>query len=208
MAKLNLLPWREERRKEQQRQFTGLLGAALLVGLGLIALVYLYYSGQIKGQNQRNELLRQEITLLDVKIKEIEELDRRKEGLLSRKRVIEELQGKRYEMVSLFTALAKTIADGAQVTTINQTGADLTINGKSQSSARVSSYMRNITSSSFFSAPDLTVIESRGGDRALPYEFVLTTKIKPAATDADGNVVNATDIPPGTGTIPTMGGAQ
>ena len=112
MAKINLLPWRDERRKMQQRQFNGMLGLSFVVGLLLIVLVHFFYSGQISGQEQRNELLRQEIAAVEIKIVEIEKLDKQKESLLSRNRVIEELQGKRYEMVSLFTDLAKSIADG------------------------------------------------------------------------------------------------
>jgi type IV pilus assembly protein PilN len=198
MAKINLLPWREERRKSQQRQFNGMLGLAAVAGLVLSALVYLYYSGQVTGQNQRNELLRQEITAVEVKIKEIEELDKRKESLLARKKVIEELQGKRYEMVSLFTELAKTIADGAQISTIRQSGPDLVIQGRAQSNARVSSYMRNIMASPVVSDPDLTVIEARGGDRALPYEFILNAKVKAPAAEA-GQATEA---------APVQGGAQ
>jgi type IV pilus assembly protein PilN len=198
MAKINLLPWREERRKSQQRQFNGMLGLAAVAGLVLSALVYLYYSGQVTGQNQRNELLRQEIAAVEVKIKEIEELDKRKESLLARKKVIEELQGKRYEMVSLFTELAKTIADGAQISTIRQSGSDLVIQGRAQSNARVSSYMRNIMASPVVSDPDLTVIEARGGDRALPYEFILNAKVKAPAAQAEQAAEAA----------PVQGGAQ
>lgn len=198
MAKINLLPWREERRKSEQRQFNVMLGLAAVAGLVLSALVYLYYSGQVTGQNQRNELLRQEIAAVEVKIKEIEELDKRKESLLARKKVIEELQGKRYEMVSLFTELAKTIADGAQISTIRQSGSDLVIQGRAQSNARVSSYMRNIMASPVVSDPDLTVIEARGGDRALPYEFILNAKVKAPAADA-GQATEA---------APVEGGAQ
>lgn len=196
MAKINLLPWREERRKLQQRQFNSMLGLALLAGLLLSAMVYLYYSGQVSGQIKRNDLLRQEIAVVEVKIKEIEELDKRKEGLLSRKRVIEELQGKRYEMVSLFSDLARSIADGTQISTIMQSGSDLVIQGRAQSSARVSSYMKNIMVSPVISQPDLTVIEARGGDRSLPYEFILNAKIKkPVTTDAESEVTDETSSP-------------
>ena len=159
------------------------VGLAAVAGLALSALIYLYYSGQVTGQNQRNELLRQEIAAVETKIKEIEELDKRKQSLLARKQIIEELQGKRYEMVHVFTELAKTIADGAQISTIRQSGADLVIQGRAQSNARVSSYMRNIMASPVISDPDLTVIEARGGDRALPYEFILNAKVKQPAAE-------------------------
>jgi type IV pilus assembly protein PilN len=198
MAKINLLPWREERRKSMQRHFNGMLGMSLIVGLLLGALVYLYYSGQVTGQIQRNDLLRQEIAAVEVKIKEIEELDKRKESLLSRKKVIEELQGKRFEMVSLFSELAKTIADGAQITTIRQSGPDLTIQGRAQSNARVSSYMKNIMASPVINDPDLTVIEARGGDRALPYEFILNAKVKKPAAENEEEI----------GALPAEGASQ
>jgi len=191
MAKINLLPWREELRKIKQRQFNIMLGFSALAGILFAALIFMYYSGQVSGQLKRNELLRAEIVAVEVKIKEIEELDKRKLDLLNRKKVIEELQGKRYEMVKLFTALAKTIADGAQITGLNQTGSDLTITGRAQSSARVSSYMKNIMSSNVISDPDLTVIEARGGDRSLPYEFILNAKLTPIAKTAEEG---ATDI--------------
>jgi type IV pilus assembly protein PilN len=191
MAKINLLPWREELRKIKQRQFNIMLGFSALAGILFAALIFMYYSGQVSGQQKRNELLRAEIVAVEVKIKEIEELDKRKLDLLNRKNVIEELQGKRYEMVKLFTALAKTIADGAQITGLNQTGSDLTITGRAQSSARVSSYMKNIMSSNVISQPDLTVIEARGGDRSLPYEFILNAKLTPIAKTAEEG---ATDI--------------
>ena len=191
MAKINLLSWREELRKIKQRQFNIMLGFSALAGILFSALIFMYYSGQVSGQIKRNELLRTEITAVELKIKEIEELDKRKLDLLNRKKVIEELQGKRYEMVKLFTALAKTIADGAQITGLNQTGSDLTITGRAQSSARVSTYMKNIMSSNVISQPDLTVIEARGGDRSLPYEFILNAKLTPIAKTAEEG---ATDI--------------
>ena len=109
----------------------------------------------------------------------------------------EELQGKRFEMVSLFSELAKTIADGAQVTTIKQTGADLTIQGRAQSNARVSSYMKNIMASPVINDPDLTVIEARGGDRSLPYEFILNAKVKKPAAETEEDV-----------TAPAVGASQ
>jgi type IV pilus assembly protein PilN len=187
MAKINLLPWREEQRKVHQRQFNSMFVLAISTGLLLSALGYLYYSGQVSGQIQRNDLLRQEISAVEIKIKEIEDLDKRKASLLSRKHVIEELQGKRFEMVSVFSELAKTIADGAQIIAIQQSGTDLVIQGRAQSSARVSSYMKNIMASSVISDPDLTVIEAKGGDRSLPYEFILNAKIKQSASESESS---------------------
>lgn len=184
MAKINLLPWREKRRAQIQKQFNAMLGLSLVAGIVLGALIYLYYSGQVNGQMLRNDLLRSEIAEVDIKIKEIEILDKRKEALLARQRIIQDLQGRRYEMVSLFTELAKTVADGAQITSIEQTGDAVVIQGRAQSNARVSSYMKNIMRSPVISAPELTIIEARGSDRSLPYEFILKAQIKKSSANS------------------------
>jgi type IV pilus assembly protein PilN len=178
MAKINLLPWRAERRKQRQQEFLTMLGVAGAVGLLISALIVVYYIGQIKGQNNRNAYLTEQISLLDKQIAEIAELDKKKAGLLRRKQVIEELQASRSQMVHLFDELARTIADGTQVTSLAQNGNDLTLLGRAQSNARVSSYMRNLEASGWMENPDLDIIELRGSDPGLPNEFSLRVKLK------------------------------
>ncbi|MBS0213081.1 MAG: PilN domain-containing protein [Proteobacteria bacterium] len=198
MAKVNLLPWRAERRKERQQAFFVMLGlafaAALVIGLG----GYMYYNGQIDGQNARNAYLTDQINQLDVKIKQIEALDKKKEILLRRKDVIEQLQANRSQMVHLFDELVRTIPDGVRLTSVKQDGNKLTLQGLSQSNARVSAYMRNIESSGWMTNPDLNVIEAAGGDKALPYQFTLAlTLTKPGQVlDANGQPVLGPDGKP------------
>jgi len=173
MAKVNLLPWRAERRRERQQGFYVMIGvaaaAALVIGLG----AWVFYNGQIDGQNARNAYLTDQITQLDDKIKQIEILDKKKETLLRRKDVIEQLQANRSQMVHLFDELVRTIPEGVRLTSVKQDGAKLTLMGLSQSNARVSAYMRNIEASGWMTNPDLNVIEAGGGDKTLPYQFTL-----------------------------------
>lgn len=178
MARINLLPWRAERRKQRQKEFTSMLGLAAVAGVLIGFLIIMYYNGQIDGQNQRNERLRNEIVAVEAKIKEIEELDKKKERLLARKKVIEELQATRSQMVHLFDELARTIADGTQITSIQQNGSQLSMSGRAQSNARVSSYMRNLEASGWITNPDLSIIQASGGDKSLPYVFSLTVTLK------------------------------
>jgi type IV pilus assembly protein PilN len=178
MAKINLLPWRAERRKQRQKEFMTMLGVAAAAGALISFLIVMYYVQQIEGQKSRNDYLTQQISLLDTQIAEIAELDKKKAGLLKRKQVIEELQASRSQMVHLFDELARTIADGTQITSLQQNGNDLTLLGRAQSNARVSSYMRNLDASGWMGNPDLDIIELRGSDPALPNEFSLKVKLK------------------------------
>jgi type IV pilus assembly protein PilN len=188
MAKINLLPWRAERRKQRQKEFTSMLGLAAVVGALVGFLIIMYYNGQISGQQKRNDLLRQEITAVEAKIKQIKELDKKKDRLLARKAVIEELQATRSQMVHLFDELARTIADGTQIMTIQQNGTKLTMTGRTQSNARVSTYMRNLEASGWITNPELSIIQAKGTDKSMPYEFSLSVTLKNPSKKDDGAV--------------------
>ena len=190
MARINLLPWRVERRKQRQKEFGVMLGASALAGLLLWFLFNMYYNAQISGQKERNRFLEQEIAEVDKKIVEIEALDKQRARLLARKEVIEQLQANRSQMVHLFDSLVRTIPDGVILTGIKQEGEKLTLEGRSQSNSRVSTYMRNLEGSGWMTKPDLSIIEARDGVAGLPYAFTLSVQLAnpnaPRDEDGDG----------------------
>lgn len=160
MVRINLLPWREERRKQRQQQFYMLMGGA--VGAGLLAslLIWSYLNGQISGQQDRNAFLDGEIKKVEAQIKDIEELEAKHAALLARKEVIEKLQGDRYKMVHLFDAMMRTVPEGLILTSLKQEGEEMTLAGRAQSNARVATYMRNLESAGWMKNPRVTVIEA------------------------------------------------
>lgn len=190
MARINLLPWREERRKLRQKEFGVMLGLGAAAGVVLWFLVNSYYNAQIDGQNERNAYLQQQIAEVETRITEIDELDRQKARLLARKEVIEQLQANRSQMVHLFDSLVRTIPDGVVLTSIKQEGEQLTLEGRSQSNARVSTYMRNLEGSGWMTKPDLSIIEATDGTPGLPYAFTLGVLLAnpnaPKDEDGDG----------------------
>ena len=205
MAKINLLPWRAERRKQRQQEFLTMLGVAGAIGVLISVLIVMYYVGQIKGQENRNKYLTEQISLLDKQIAEIAELDKKKAGLLRRKQVIEELQASRSQMVHLFDELARTIADGTQITSVQQNGTEMTILGRAQSNARVSTYMRNLDVSGWMGNPDLSVIELRGANAGLPNEFSLKVTLKnPNDPNAKAEDAAEGEAAPAAAPLPTV----
>jgi len=177
MARINLLPWRAERQKERKKQFILMLVMSAVAGLAAWFLVNTYYSMQISGQEARNAYLDQEIVAVKAKITEIEALEQKKNNLLNRKKVIEELQANRSQMVHLFDSLVRTIPDGVILTGINQDGDKLTLEGRSQSYARVSSYMDNLAASGWMTKPELSVIQAEGDNSGLPHTFSVTVTL-------------------------------
>jgi len=191
MARINLLPWRAERRKLRQKEFLTMVGFAAIAAVAIAFLISSWYGAQIDGQGERNQFLRDQIKQVDKQIDEIKALDEKKAKLLARKEVIEQLQANRSKMVHLFDSLVRTIPDGVILTSVKQEGDKLTLQGRAQSNARVSTYMRNLEGSGWMTKPELSVIEAKAGDNSLPYEFTLTVLLADpnAPKDADGDGV-------------------
>ncbi|MDT8386660.1 MAG: PilN domain-containing protein [Thiogranum sp.] len=161
MAHINLLPWREELRKEKQQQFAVVAAGSAVLGGLLILLVHMQMEGLIDKQTDRNSFLEAEITELDEKIARIKNLEKTKAALLARMDIIQQLQRSRPQSVHLMDELVFTLPDGVHLRQISQKGKTLTVNGVAQSNARVSAYMRNIDDSSWMGQPKLDVIETK-----------------------------------------------
>jgi type IV pilus assembly protein PilN len=178
-TRINLLPWREMRRKEQDRQLlTIAVGAWILMGV-IIFYAHVHVSALIENQNKRNDFLNQEIAKVELEIKEIAELKKKRADLIARMNVIYQLQGDRAKVVHLFDELARKLPEGVYLASLNHTGSNIALKGVAQSNARVSALMRNLAASDWFAEPELEVItvKAQGSDRVS--EFSL--KVKPVA---------------------------
>ena len=163
MPRINLLPWRDEQRKERKLKFMVAMGAAAVGALVVTGAVYLLYTGMVDAQDSRNELLTQQIKHLDRQIEEINDLEQTKAQFIARMQIIEKLQRSRPEIVHLFDQIVKTLPDGVYLTGVTQTGEHLKFSGVAQSSTRVSAFMRNIDASQWMKNPTLEVIQADAG---------------------------------------------
>lgn len=188
MAKINLLPWRDELRKKQQQDFVAGIGAAVLGTILLLILVYLYIEGMKEHQNDRNQLLKNEIAVLDKKIAEIKDIEEKKNKLLTKIDVIQKLQESRPEIVHLFDELAKSTPEGVYLTKFVQIDATLTMDGKAESNARVSAFMRALDSSPWLNNPVLGVIKGQGKNNGEMNDFSMTAKQGRKADDDQAGV--------------------
>lgn len=161
MARINLLPWRAELRKEKQKEFGILIGIFALIAGAAVGTAHLWNVALIERQNFRNQYLQTRIAELDKKIKEIQALQKEKERLIARMRAIEQLQSNRPLVVRFFDELVTNLPDGVSILQVEQKGTNITINGEAQSNARVSSFMRNLEASKWLRKPELDIIQSK-----------------------------------------------
>jgi len=192
MAKINLLPWREERRKELLNGFLVMLGLVALFAALTVGIVHFYHSQLIERQNTRIGYIDKRIKEVDKKITEIKELEKQKESLLSRMRAIESLQRDRPLIVHLFDELVRSLPEGLSIVNLKQEGPKITITGEAQSNARVSSFMRKIEQSEWIKGAKLKVIkESNKGEGSTTKtvnEFMLTfEQVMPSVDKEEGD---------------------
>ncbi len=161
MARINLLPWREELRKERQQQFLVALAIAAVLAVLLIFGRNLMLSASIDAQTSRNNFLLNEIATLDSKIEEIQELKNKKKQLLARMEVILNLQGNRPVIVRMFDELVRIMPDGVFFTGMSMKEGEISIEGVAESNNRISKLMRRLDESDWFSNPNLTAVKAQ-----------------------------------------------
>ena len=161
MAHINLLPWREKLRKQRQREFGVIAIVALLLTVLGMGYWHLFVQGQIDHQRDRNRFLEGEIAKVDKQIREIRDLESTRQKLVSRMKVIEDLQISRPQIVHMFDEMVTVVPDGSYLTGLIQSGRTLILDGRAQSNARVSTYMRNIEASPWMDKPKLRIIENK-----------------------------------------------
>ncbi len=179
MARINLLPWREEARKERQRQFLYSLAGTLVLGAILVLIVGLFFDQKISTQQARNQQLKTEISRLQQRINRIAELEKTRDRLLSRKQIIEQLQASRSMAVELMDKLAKTIPVGVTLNNVRQQGPNVTLIGTSQSNARVSAYLHSLEEMDLFVNPELQYVRTaaKPTSRTEPYEYAIQVRL-------------------------------
>lgn len=186
MIRINLLPYREMQRAARLRHFSLMLGAVAALGLVIVILGYLTLEARIANQQARNEYLKTEIAKLDKDIADIKKLKEQTQALLARKQVVETLQTNRSETVHLLDQLVRQLPEGVYLKSIKQTGNSINLQGYAQSSARVSTLMRNLDASPWLDGSTLVEIKAATVQGLRANEFSLNVQlVQPGHENAD-----------------------
>jgi type IV pilus assembly protein PilN len=186
MIRINLLPHREIRRKQQQKEFFIMLGVIAGLGATVWFTTHSFLNGQLEEQNGRNTYLETEIAALDKQIEEIKKVQEQTTALLQRKKIVESLQANRAETVYLLDQLVRQLPDGVYLKGVQQKGGKVAINGFAQSNARVSTFMRNLESSPYLEKPSLVEIHAVTDKASRLSEFSLSVSLTRGREDSAG----------------------
>lgn len=186
MIRINLLPHREQKRRERRKQFFTVSLLMIVLGLAIGFAGHTYMAGNIERQERKNDFFKAEIAKLDQEIAEIRDLRQQIEALLSRKQVIESLQGNRSDIVNLFNKLVLNLPEGIRLNTVKQQGSRVTLTGHAQSNARVSHLMRSLENSPYIAQPGLVEVKSAVLNNRRVSEFTLNVSlVRPTDSEAE-----------------------
>lgn len=205
MARINLLPWREEQRLKRNREFLTLIAMVTLMALAAAFATWLFFNTQLAEQQTANELITAENQKLDKALKEIESLEQRREEIISRMKVIQDLQGKRPIPVRVWDELARSIPEAAYLTKLVRKDNLLVLNGKAVNPSIVSNLISNLDKSGWMENSGFRIIEKKdeklpsnnvgSGETFFPEDnyvkFEVTTQVKLSNTEKD--TANADD---------------
>ena len=191
MIRINLLPHREEKRKERRRQFYVTTGLMFALGVAAWLLVHMINAGKLDHQNERNEFFKREIAGLDLEIAAIKDLRGQIDRLLARKQVIETLQSNRAETVHLFNELAARIPSGVFLTTVSQSGDRITLKGYAQTNARISTMMTNLNDSPFLEGSEVVKSVAEMLNNRRMYSFEINVYIEKSTAPANETAESA-----------------
>lgn len=197
MANINLLPWRQELRKQRQQEFVAIIIAVAAIAALLVIFAHTALSKQISDQEERNIYIKNEIATLDKQIKEIDELQKRRDELLSRMKVIQDLQGHRPIIVRVFDEMVRAVPDGIYLTSISRKGDQFSITGLAETNNQVSNFMRNLNASPWFKDASLSTVVAEQQVKPQPgvkgakpsmeakgNQFTMTVMLEGPATEA------------------------
>jgi type IV pilus assembly protein PilN len=188
MAQINLLPWRDERRQELKKEFFAMIGFVLIFAVAMVFLGDRVVNGQIDQQNARNRYLSEHISILDKQLAEIRDIQKRRNQLLDRMRVIQELQGNRPIIVRILDQLVRTVPDGVFYTNLTTKNKVISIRGIAESNNRVSSLMRRLDASDWLADPNLDAVRSapQYGEQATSFNLSVKVQLPTSGTEGEG----------------------
>ncbi|MBB1391251.1 MULTISPECIES: PilN domain-containing protein [Shewanella] len=185
MANINLLPWREEAREKQKRDFIGILALVFLVTSLIVYLFLGFLEVVTDDQRQRNAYLESEISLLDTQIAEIRKITERKKDIERRTEIILNLQQSRNLPTHVLDELVRIVPPGIYLSSIEKKGSVLLIEGRSESNNNVANMMRKVKTSAYLNDPSMQSIVTQNEELRQLQRFKLRVTIRDDSQEAN-----------------------
>ena len=189
MAKINLLPWREELREQRKKQFVAISIGIAVLGFIIVLLAWLYFNDRLEDQEQANQLVVSTNQDLDTQLKTLDGLQEQRNAIIERMKLIQGLQGQRPVTVRLVDELVRVVPSAMYITKFSRVGDKFTIEGKAESPNTVADLLRGLEASEWYRNAFMNSFLAAEENKNKP-----TTSVVPRAEESYGSFVVSADL--------------
>lgn len=188
MLLINLLPYREARRRHLRLAFRRSLALSAGAGLLLVLLGYAALQPRTAAQERRNELLSAAIAALDAPLQATARLRADIAALQARQAAWAAAQAERLQPVRLLQALAQHTPAGVQLTVLRQRGDAATLSGTAAASPEVAALAKALAQAEPALPPptlvEMKAVAAPGPEPRRHFDFTLELRLQPPARAA------------------------
>ena len=161
MARINLLPWRQEQREKRNNEFNILIVGTIVLAAICTFIGYSVLNNTLNNQRDANKRVEDANAQLEAKLNTIKELEAQREQMLSQMKVIQDLQGRRSIPVRVWDDMARAVPSAMYLTSIKRENDLITITGQADNANVVAALVRNLNSSQWLDGSAVVSIKSK-----------------------------------------------
>ena len=195
MIRINLLPVKELKAEVVRRRELMIGGVSLALTSVLILGVYAYQCHQASVFEKELDELRKELQVLNVKAKDVSELQRKIKEFEGKNKVIDDINKKKSGPVRVMESLALATPSALWLTEFKETGGNLTITGVAVDNQTIAEFLKALASHAYFSNTELVETTQNQQAGMPPRRFLIKSRLTYQPNVASTSAVKPVSAP-------------
>jgi len=195
MIRINLLPVKELKAEVVRRRELMIGGVSLALTAVLILGVYAYQWRQVSTVEKELEELRKELQVLNVKAKDVAELQRKIKEFEGKNKVIDDINKKKSGPVRVMESLAVATPSALWLTEFKEIGGNLTITGVAVDNQTIAEFLKALASHAYFNNTELVETTQNQQPGLPPRRFLIKSRLTYQPNVASTSAVKPVSAP-------------
>jgi type IV pilus assembly protein PilN len=195
MIRINLLPVKELKAEVVRRRELMIGGVSLALTGVLILGVYAYQWRQASSVEKELDELRNELQVLNIKAKDVAELQRKIKEFEGKNKVIDDINKKKSGPVRVMESLAVATPSALWLTEFKEIGGNLTITGVAVDNQTIAEFLKALATHAYFNNTELVETTQNQQAGLPPRRFLIKSRLTYQPNVASTSVVKPVSAP-------------